>query len=43
MSDRSLVARSSTPHAVRSLAYSPDGEHLAAGMQDGSFTVLSAQ
>ena len=32
----------STPHAVRSLAFSSDGTHLAAGMQDGSFTIYDS-
>ena len=37
-----VLRRVSTPHAVRSLAFSSDGAHLAAGMQDGSFTVYDS-
>ena len=43
LADRTLVACHPTPHAVRSLAYSPDGSQLSAGMQDGSFVVLNAK
>ena len=42
MRDHSVLSRCHTPHSVRSLAFSPDGSHLAAGMQDGSFSVLDA-
>lgn len=37
-----VLRRISTTHAVRSLAFSCDGTHLAAGMQDGSFTVYDS-
>ena len=37
-----MLRRVSTPHAIRSLAFSADGTHLAAGMQDGSFTVYDS-
>ena len=37
-----MLRRVSTPHAIRSLAFSTDGTHLAAGMQDGSFTVYDS-
>ena len=40
--EKSLIIRCSVPHAVRSLAFSPDGAHLAAGFQSGSFVVLNA-
>ena len=43
MTERSPVISCGTPHPVRSLAFSPDGGQLAAGMQDGSFTVYSAE
>jgi len=39
MSARLPVASVTTPHAVRSLAFSPSGGLLAAGMRDGSFSV----
>ncbi len=42
-SNRSILASCSTSHPVRSLAFSPDGAHLAAGLQDGSFLVLKAE
>ena len=42
-SEQSLVVRCTVPHAVRSLAFSPDGAHLAAGFQGGSFVVLNAR
>ena len=42
MEHHSMLSRCSVPHPVRSLAFSPNGSHLAAGMQDGSFTVLDA-
>ena len=37
-----MLRRVSTPYAVRSLAFSSDGAHLAAGLQDGSFTVYDS-
>ena len=37
-----MLRRVSTTHAVRSLAFSSDGTRLAAGMQDGSFTVYDS-
>ena len=43
MKERSPMVRCTAPHPVRSLAFSPNGEHLAAGMQDGSFTVYNAE
>ena len=43
MTDRSPVVSCATPHPVRSLAFSPDGSQLAAGMQDGSFSVYNAE
>lgn len=43
VSDHAPLAQCHTPHPVRSLAYSPDGAHLAAGMQDGGFTVFNAR
>ncbi len=39
MSSRMPVARVTTPHPVRSVAFSPSGALLAAGMQNGSFSV----
>ena len=43
MADRSPVVSCATPHPVRSLAFSPDGSQLAAGMQDGSFTIYNGE
>ena len=43
IAEHQMVASCSTACAVRSLAYSPDGSQLAAGMQDGGFSVYSAQ
>ena len=40
---RSLVVRCAVPHEVRSLAFSSDGRHLAAGFQGGSFVVLRSE
>ena len=37
------MSRCATPHPVRSVAFSPDGSHLAAGLQDGSFLVLDGR
>ena len=39
MEVRAPLVSSPAPHAVRSLAFSPDGQLLAAGMQNGSFSV----
>ena len=43
MKERSPIRSCGTAHPVRSVAFSPDGGHLAAGMQDGSFTVYGAE
>ena len=43
MKGRSPIISCVTAHPVRSLAFSLDGGHLAAGMQDGSFTVYGAE
>ena len=43
MKEHSPLISCSTPHPVRSLAFSPDGGQLAAGMQDGSFTIYNAE
>lgn len=43
LKERSPIASCTTLHPVRSLAFSSDGEHLAAGMQDGSFTVYNTE
>lgn len=40
--DRSVLLHCSTPHPVRSVAFST-GDHLAAGMQNGSFIVFSTK
>ena len=39
MSARAPAGCVTTPHAVRSVAFSPSGGLLAAGMRDGSFSV----
>ncbi|XP_048456030.1 echinoderm microtubule-associated protein-like 5 [Rhincodon typus] len=38
--DHALIARCNMEEAIRSVAVSSDGIHLALGMKDGSFTVL---
>ncbi|XP_075902321.1 echinoderm microtubule-associated protein-like 6 [Nelusetta ayraudi] len=38
--DHALIARCNMEEAVRSVAFSLDGQQLALGMKDGSFTVL---
>ena len=43
MMERCPVVSCDTPHPVRSLAFSPNGGQLAAGMQDGSFTVYNSE
>ena len=40
---QTLVVRCAVPHEVRSLAFSSDGAHLAAGFQGGSFVVLKSE
>ncbi|XP_035687635.1 echinoderm microtubule-associated protein-like 6 isoform X3 [Branchiostoma floridae] len=43
MSENTLLARCNMDQAVRSLAFSADGGHLAVGMKDGGFTVLKTR
>lgn len=43
VSDHAPIVSCPAPHPVRSLAFSPDGSLLAAGMQDGSFSVYSTR
>ncbi len=42
-SAHSAIVSCPAPHPVRSLSFSPDGTLLAAGMQDGSFSVYTAR
>lgn len=43
MAERCPLVSCPAPHPVRSLSFSPDGSMLAAGMQDGSFSVYSTK
>jgi microtubule-associated protein-like 6 len=40
MTERALLGRKDLDQKARSVAYSPDGIHLAVGLMNGSFIVL---
>ena len=41
--ERRVVLKTATPFPVRSVTFSPTGDQLAAGMQNGEFMVFSTQ
>lgn len=41
--DNTLLAKTEMENGVRSVAFSSDGSHLAVGMADGSFKVLTTR
>lgn len=43
MASKSLLAKTGFDQTIRSLAYSPDGAHLAVGHGDGSFRILKGR
>lgn len=43
VNDRQVLMKVNTPHPVRSVAFSPTDDQLAAGMQNGEFIVFNTK
>ena len=43
MSNFELLSKASLDQKIRACSFDPDGQHIAAGLTDGSFMVLRAR